>query len=395
MYRSFSVARLPRIEFGEGALERVAGLAKGFGERVLLVTGARSFMEGPHWPRLRAALEDQGLQWRHLAVAGEPSPELVDTAVSRFREADIQVVIGVGGGSALDAAKAVAGLLRTGHSVMDYLEGVGPELPYEGPSVPFLAVPTTAGTGSEATKNAVLSRRGPDGFKKSFRHEQLVAQYAVVDPQLLTTCPRPVLAANGMDALTQLLESYVSTRASPFTDALNLAALADVREALLPLYHGGARSPTARSRMAWAALISGVTLAQTGLGAVHGIAAPLGAFFPIPHGVACGALVAAATAVNVEALQTRAPQSPALTRYARASEVLHERHFRSRDEALQRLIARLESWTRALELPRLADLGVRSTDLDHIVAHSRGNSMRTNPVELTDAEIRAILERSL
>ncbi len=391
----FSIARLPCIEFGSGRLDQVPKLAAGFGRRALLVTGARSFMNGPHGPRLRAALEAQGIAWEHLAVDGEPTPELVDEAAARFAGHDIQVVIGIGGGSALDTAKAVAGLLRVGRSVMDYLEGVGPELPYEGPAVPFIAVPTTAGTGSEATKNAVLGRRGPEGFKKSFRHERLVARYAVVDPDLLETCPPPVIAANGMDALTQLLESYVSTRANPFTDALNLAALRDLREGLLPFHESAGAAAAARARMAWAALASGITLAQTGLGAVHGLAAPLGAFFPIAHGVACGALVAAATAVNIEVLRRRAPRSPALDRYAQAAEALHGRHFSSRDKALDGLVALLQEWTRRLELPRLSALGVGTRDLNRIVAHSRGNSMRTNPVELADAEVRAILERAL
>ena len=222
------------------------------------------------------ALKGRGLSWEDMVVEQEPSPGLVDQAVRVYRHAGIEIVLGIGGGSVLDAAKAIAGLLPHGNSVMDHLEGVGPELPYQGPSLPFIAVPTTAGTGSEATKNAVLSMHGPDGFKKSFRHDLLVARYAVVDPALLATCPPDLIAANGMDALTQLLESYVSTRANPFVDALALSGLGYVRDGLLDWYEGGEKAAEGRAGMAYAALLSGITLAQVGLGSVHGLAAPLG-----------------------------------------------------------------------------------------------------------------------
>ena len=201
----FSLSRLPRIEFGPSALHKLPAIARGYGTRVLLVTGACSLMGSPSWPALIDGLKAHGIGWLHLYIPGEPSPQMVDEAARALRNELIDVVIGIGGGSSLDAAKAIAGLLKPGNSVMDHLEGVGPELPYAGPATPFIAVPTTAGTGSEATKNAVLSVQGPDGFKKSFRDEKLVAEVALVDPDLLASCPPPVIAANGMDALTQLL----------------------------------------------------------------------------------------------------------------------------------------------------------------------------------------------
>ena len=233
---SFAIARLPRIEFGVGTLQRVPTIAAGFGSRLLLVTGARSFIQSRHWHPLIKQLQQQGLQWQHCSITEEPSPDLIDELVTHYANQSIDVVIGIGGGSALDAAKAIAGLLRVQQSVMDFLEGVGPELPYHGPAVPFIAVPTTAGTGSEATKNAVLSVQGEHGFKKSFRDDKLVAEYAIVDPDLLFDCPSSVIAANGMDALTQLLESYVSTRSNALTDALAISGLQAVRDALIPLY---------------------------------------------------------------------------------------------------------------------------------------------------------------
>jgi len=285
----FSISRLPRIEFGSGTLAKLPMIAGEYGTHALLVTGAGSLRASPFWPTVTAGLRAQGISWLHLAIPGEPSPQMVDEAVRALRTESIDVVIGIGGGSALDAAKAIAGLLKTGNSVMDHLEGVGPELPYVGPATPFIAVPTTAGTGSEATKNAVLSVQGPDGFKKSFRDEKLVAEYALIDPDLLATCPPTVIAANGMDAFTQLLESYVSSRAAPLTDSLAWGGMKAARDGLLAS-HADAGDAAARERMAYAALVSGITLAQVGLGSVHGLAAPLGALFPIPHGVACGTL---------------------------------------------------------------------------------------------------------
>lgn len=386
----FSLSRLPRIEFGSGSLARLPEIVARFGQHVLLVTGADSLQRSPNWTALTTGLRQRSLTWRHLTIPGEPSPAIVDEAVRTFREANIDVVVGIGGGSALDAAKAIAGLLKPGNSVMDHLEGVGPELPYRGPSTPFIAVPTTAGTGSEATKNAVLSVQGEGGFKKSFRDEQLVAAYALVDPDLLATCPPGVIAANGMDAFTQLLESYVSSRAAPLTDSLAWGGMKAARDGLLALYTD-AGDAAAREKMAYAAMVSGITLAQVGLGSVHGLAAPLGAFFPIPHGVACGTLVATATRINIGALRARAPDHPALDKYAQVGRLLARRGDLARDDAHAVLVDTLLDWTHTLPLPTLDHYGVQPADIPRLVANSRGSSMKTNPILLDDSEITAIV----
>ena len=392
---AFSISTLPRILFGDGVRSRLPELVQEFGRRVLLVTGASSFTASPSWPALLAGLQERGLSHAHVTVSGEPSPQLADALAQQFRSEGIDVVIGIGGGSVLDAAKAVAGLLRVGNSVMDYLEGVGPELPYQGPSVPFVAVPTTAGTGSEATRNAVLSVQGKDGFKKSFRHESLVARYAVVDPELLATCPRPLIAADGMDALTQLLESYVSLKANPFTDALALSGMGAVRDSLLQWHAGEGDVAAHRRHMAYASLLSGITLAQVGLGSVHGLASPLGAFFPIPHGVACGTLVGACTDANIRALRERLPQGPALLKYAELGRLLANDAALDDDRARARLSEMLAEWTQGLALPPLSDYGMRATDIPRVVANCRGSSMKTNPLVLTDDEVVRILRERL
>ena len=395
MNQAFEVGRLPRIVFGAGSRARLPGLAAGFGGRALLVTGRHSLRASVHGRALYESFGRQGLEVHALAVEGEPSPELVDRAVREHRPRGIEVVVGIGGGSALDAAKAVAGLLPGGRSVMDHLEAVGRGVPFEGPTVPFIGAPTTAGTGSEATRNAVLSRPGRAGFKRSFRHESLVARWAVVDPDLLETCPPALVAADGFDALTQLLESYLSRRASPFTDALAEHGLAAARDGLLPWYEGTGDPRAARAALAYAALLSGLTLAHAGLGVVHGLSAPLGAWFSLPHGVACGTLVAPATAANVAALRARAPEAPALARCGRAWAILARAAGSPPHDAPERLVSLLEEWAERLAMPRLSRYGVCEADLPQVVAAGRAGSTKTNPIELADGEMAAILRARL
>jgi len=395
-FSAFSISRLPRISYGSGRIADVAKLAASYGRTVLLVTGKQSFCGTPRWQALTQSLEAQGLHWLHFTVSGEPSPQLVDAAIAQFRPQAVDVVVAIGGGSVLDAAKAIAGLLPHGNSVMDHLEGVGANLAYRGPSTPFIAVPTTAGTGSEATKNAVLSVQGVDGFKKSFRDECLVPEYAIIDPDLLASCSPELVAADGMDAFTQLLESYVSIKANPFVDALAWSGMSAVKQGFFVAWEGKEPAATeGRGAMAYAALLSGITLAQVGLGSVHGLASPLGAYFPIPHGVVCGTLVAAATSVNILALREREPNNPALAKYAQVGRLLLGQDDMDDLTASSALVDLLADWSERLQLPRLSGYGIGKADIPHIVANSRGSSMLTNPIVLTDAEIEMILLQRL
>jgi alcohol dehydrogenase len=399
----FTIARLPRILFGPGRMSELGGLMTAYGKQVLIVTGARSFRETAYWTQLCEELQSAQIIWQAVIISGEPSPQTVDEIVAAHRGEPVDVVVGIGGGSVLDAAKAIAGLLLHNNSVMDHLEGVGANLPYMGPSVPFIAVPTTAGTGSEATKNAVLSEQGPNGFKKSFRHDTLVAQVALVDPDLLSTCPSALVAADGMDAFTQLLESYVSLRANPLNDALALSGLEAFRDGFWTVWENagfsdGSSPPaakTGRSCLAYASLVSGINLAQTGLGSVHGLASPLGAFFPAPHGAVCGTLVAEATDINLTALRERAPDSPALAKYARVGELLSGHAATTLHQAQDGLVSRLREWTERLNLPRLREFGMTESDVPKVVANSRGSSMTTNPLALTDEEVAELVRRRL
>jgi alcohol dehydrogenase class IV len=390
-FAPFTLGRLPRVQFGHGTLQQLPQEIARLGRRLLIISGG-SFLAGPHWPPLRTALDESGISFWQESLANEPSPIWVDSVVARFRPRAIDVVVGIGGGSVMDGAKAVAALLPAGE-VLDYLEDVGRGQTLNHRALPWIAVPTTAGTGSEATRNAVLSVQGTNGYKKSLRHESMVAELAIIDPALLRTLPASLVAAQGMDAFTQLLESFVSLRANPWSDALAWSGLTAVAANFEIAWHGG-ESPdadAARAAMAYAALISGMTLAHVGLGAVHGLAQPLGSLFPIPHGVACGTTLAEATRVNLAALDSRMPQSPSLAKYRRVGELLRSMLTNRGLSDEEVLIQGLERWTELMALPRLGEYGVTREDIPRIVAQSRGNSMKSNPVMLTDDEIGAIV----
>ncbi len=393
---SFGLGRLPRITFGAGVLSQVPEIVAGHGSRALLVTGARSFAGSPRQAQLEAGLAKAGVALVGTAtVSGEPGLADVEGPVAAYRGTGVEVVLGIGGGAAIDTAKAVAGLLPVQTGLLDHLEGVGRGVAYPGRALPVVAVPTTAGTGAEATRNAVITERGPNGYKRSFRHESMVPADAVVDPDLLTGAPRSLIAANGLDALTQLLESLTSQRATPFTDALAQEGLAACREGLLAWHADpdGPDAPAARSRMAYAALLSGVCLANAGLGAVHGLASPLGAQLPIPHGMACGAVLWQTTRTNITALTERDPGSPALAKYAQAGRILAGLPSTIRDGAARvQLVDTLHDMVQALGVPGLSGFGLTTEQVPLVVADSPGSSMRTNPVPLTDGELSAILE---
>ncbi len=394
--KSFSLSSLPQIEFGEGAINKLPELIKRNSDHLLIVTGGNSFIATDSWINLQQELADANIRFEHVTVTNEPSPELVDEIVSNNFEKGIGVVVGIGGGSVLDCAKAVAGLLPYGNSVLDHLEDVGKGIAYLGPALPLIAVPTTAGTGSEATKNAVLSHHGKQGYKKSFRHNTLVPQYAVVDPQLLQTAPPHLIATQGMDAFTQLLESFVSLRANNLTDALAWSGLEAVIGGFSAAWHGGESQDArdGRAAMAYGAMISGITLAQTGLGSVHGLAQPLGSLFPVPHGVACGATVTAATQMNLQVMIERDPQNEALNKYDAISELIKD-YFPEFSDGRRNVVKLLKHWCYQFSIPTLSRYGIKEEDIPIIVGASRNNSMKTNPVLLSDDEIATVVRESL
>jgi alcohol dehydrogenase class IV len=386
---NFEFATAARIVFGRGQFDRLGELCRPWGSSVLVVRDGAPLDESGTMARLERALE--GFRVTSFTVLGEPDLETVDLGLTAARAAQTEIVVGVGGGSVLDTAKAVAGLLTHPGTALDYLEVVGKGQPLERRARPLVAVPTTAGTGTEVTKNAVIAVRA-ENAKASMRSEFLLPRIALVDPSLTDQLPPPITASTGLDALTQLLESFVSVRAQPMTDALALHGLERVGRALRRAFTHGS-DQTARDDMALAALIGGLCLANAGLGAVHGFAAPLGASFPVPHGVACAALLPHVTRSNIAALSARDPDSEALARYARAFAALLGKPGLAPLEDGEKW---LDTLVADLGIPPLASYGVSLRSIPDLVSRARrASSMRGNPVVLTDQELAACLESAL
>jgi alcohol dehydrogenase class IV len=313
---SFEFTAPARILFGEGAVREVAPAAAAMGRRALLVTGAHRERAAT----LLAALEKAGVGCVPFEVAGEPSIDLVREGSRFARGEHCELVIAMGGGSALDAGKALAALITNTGDPLEYLEVVGRGQPLRHTPAPMIAIPTTAGTGSEVTRNAVLA--SPEyRVKASLRSASMVPRLAVVDPELTWELPPAITASTGLDALTQLIEPYVSTRANPMTDLYCVEGLRRAAAALPRVYAEG-KDRRARQEMAWASLLGGLSLANAGLGAVHGFAAPVGGMFPAPHGAVCAAILPHAMTTNVSALRQRAPDSDALLRYDEVARLL-------------------------------------------------------------------------
>jgi alcohol dehydrogenase class IV len=383
---AFEFATATRIIFGDGAIRQVAPAAKQWGRRVLVVTGRST----ERAERLRKDLEAGGVQSFDFAVEGEPTVDLIARGLDQARAEDCDVVIALGGGSVIDAGKAIAGLLTNPGEVLDYLEVVGKGNALQNPAVPFIAVPTTAGTGSEVTRNAVLGVPARH-VKVSLRSPFLLPRLAVVDPELTFDLPPAVTACTGLDALTQLIEAYVSIRANPMTDGFCVQGIPLVARSLRRAFRQG-QDREARRDMLLAALFSGLALANAGLGVVHGFAAPLGGRFPAPHGAICAAILPYGMEINARALRARAPKSVALTRYEEVGRMLAG----CGDATAEDGIAWTQEICHELEIPALSAYGIREQDVPTLIAEAaKASSMKGNPLVLTPEELKEILARSI
>ncbi len=379
-----------RIVFGRQAVNRIGELSAAFGRRALVVTNAGQPGDGGAVDRLATLLTAAGVSGTCCQQRGEPTAGDVEQSLQIAKSANCDLVIGLGGGSAIDAAKAVAGLMTNPGSPLDYMEVVGKGRPLTQPAAPWIAVPTTAGTGAEATRNAVIGCPEKK-FKASLRSEHLLARVALIDPELAVGAPPEVTAASGLDALCQLIESYTSNRAGPLTDALALQGVSLAATAL-PRVCADGSDLDARESMALAALLSGITLANAGLGAVHGFAAPLGANFPIPHGAVCAALLPHVVEANIAALAAESGQHPYLERYAELGRRLNGNPTLSRAEALEACRRFLFDLVYQLLIPPLRDFGLQPAHVPDLVALARkASSMRYNPVVLPDETLTQIL----
>jgi alcohol dehydrogenase class IV len=390
MVKHFQFARIPRILFGNGMVEKLPGIIKGYGKNIIIVTGKESFVSSVYSEKLLADIESFGISVHLIPISGEPSPDDIDKASKRFQNKDVDLVIGIGGGSAIDAGKAISAMIGKPESVTEFLEGVG-NREHPGTKIPYIAVPTTSGTGSEATKNAVISKIGADGFKRSLRHENLVPDIALVDPDLTLNCSPDITAASGMDCLTQLTEAYLSIRAIPYTDALAPEGLKAVKDSLEKSYSDGS-DREARAGMSFAALTSGICLANAGLGTVHGFASSLGGMFEIPHGVVCGSLMAKTNEINVRQLRKSGDNPAALMKYAHLGELFLDERGRDADYYIEGFISYLHSLTEKFRLPGLKDYGITEDSLTQICLITEN---KNNPVKLTPEDLTEILESRL
>jgi alcohol dehydrogenase class IV len=390
MVRPFQFSRLPLIYFGTGKIKLLPGFIKRYGTTIILVTDQGSFDGSSFSARLFKLFREQNIRHHHVIIPGEPSPEMIDDAVASFANAEIDAVVSVGGGSVLDAGKAISAMIYKTDSVKEYLEGVGSK-EHPGSKLPFIALPTTSGTGSEATKNAVISQIGKEGFKKSLRHENFVPDIAIVDPELTVSCPGSITAASGMDCFTQLTESYLSDKASEYTDALAWEGLKEIKSSLKQSFIKG-DDLQARSGMSFAALTSGICLTNAGLGAVHGFASSVGGMFNIPHGVVCGTLMASTNAVMVKTLRKERSNTEALVKYSCLGRLFLEEENMPHDYYIDGFIDYLMKLTDELELPRLGKYGIKENDLEAIC---RITELKNNPVKLSTEDLAEILRSRL
>lgn len=383
---SFEFATSDRIVFGSQTSQKVPGIAQGLGRRALVIVGeavdrAQGLLDG---------LSERNIEIAVYSVSGEPTIDSAAEGVAIARDANCDLVVSVGGGSIIDTGKAVAALVSNGGEPLDYLEVVGLGKSLTQPSLPMIAVPTTAGTGAEVTRNSVL--KVPDeNVKVSLRSAYMLPTVAVVDPLLTLSMPPHVTASTGLDALTQCLEPYVSSQSNPLTDAIAIDGLKRAARSLRSAYNDGG-DVEARTDMALASLFGGLALANAKLGAVHGFAGVLGGMYPAPHGIICARLLPYVVQTNVYALASRDPESPVLARYADVARIVTGDPSATVSDGV--------AWTQnlcdALAVPGLAEFGLAESDFDEIVAKAQGaSSMRGNPLPLTDSELKTILERAM
>ncbi|MDI6784918.1 MAG: iron-containing alcohol dehydrogenase [bacterium] len=384
MFEFYSAGRLI---FGSGTFSQIGTIAKDQGKNALIVLGGNSLRQIGVVDRLTKSLDQNFLHYTfYEGLTFEPTVATIDTGVKVAIENGCEIVIAIGGGSVLDTGKAIVGIVTNGGSVFDYLEGVGNGKEFTKPALPCIAIPTTAGTGSEVTKNSVISSAGQaDKFKVSIRSPLLIPKVALVDPELTLSLPPEPTAYSGLDALTQLIEPYVSQKSNPITDALAIYGIKLIGESLSEVYHNGANL-VAREKMALAALFSGFALANAGLGAVHALARPLGAYYGIPHGLTCAILLPYIMERNLEDnLEKYAEIGRALTR---------KRHYYKADVAAFHGLMFVSKLCDELNIPKnFKQFNINPTNIPLIIQGAQGASLRDNPRGFSDAELVALLEK--
>jgi alcohol dehydrogenase class IV len=388
---NFEFVTANRIVFGPGTVRQVGPLAAGFGHRIFLVAGTSGLSLEPVLELLAA----EGLAVVLYSVVGEPTVEVAQDGADILKRSGCDVVIGLGGGSALDTAKAVAALAANPGEITQYLEVVGRGLPLSQPSYPVIAIPTTAGTGAEVTRNAVLAAIDPETpdrkVKVSLRSVTMLPKLALIDPELTVSLPPDITATTGLDALTQLIEPFVSVKRNPLTDGFCREGIRLVAKSLRKAYHAGVNLE-AREGMSIAALFGGIALANGKLGAVHGFAAPIGGMFPASHGVICACLLPRVMEANIEATLVSPDNRIIYDRFAEIAQLLTGDSAASPHDGVSWVFSVCQEF----KIPNLAYYGIKKGDLPTIARKAAlASSMQGNPVKLTEEELVTILEKSL
>lgn len=375
-----------RIVFGQGVLKEVGGIAASFGKHGMVIAGQGAADPTP----LIAILTENHIGYELYIVNGEPSIAAIELGVKQAVESGCELIIGLGGGSVLDTAKAVSGMATNPGELLDYLDVIGRGKSLSRPGLPVIAIPTTSGTGAEVTRNAVITAQ-VEQMKVSLRSPYILPKIALVDPELTISVPPAVTASTGMDALVQLIEPFVTPRANPITDAFCRDGMKRAARSLLRAYqHGDDRQ--AREDMSLASLLGGLSLANAGLGAVHGFASPIGGLFNAPHGAVCARLLAPVMRVNFRALKERQPGSPALSRYREVAQLVTG----DSEATIEDGIAWTERLCQDLSIPGLSSFGVTRGDIPSLVTKAiSASSMQANPIKLSESELSEILEQSL
>lgn len=385
MVKAFQFSRLPKIYFRNGILSELPSMVSQYGKSAVLVTGKKSFTSSDNAKKLFYDLNSNGIAYTVISIPGEPTPDMIDTAVSELRDEDFKVIISIGGGSVIDAGKAISAMMHIPDSVSQYLEVVGNK-EHPGTKLPFIAIPTTSGTGSEATKNAVISRIGENGFKRSLRHDNFIPDIALIDPELTIDCPKEITAASGMDCFTQLTEAYLSVKSNQYTDALALEGLKAIKSSLLTAYLNG-NDIDARSGMSFAALTSGICLANAGLGVVHGFASSIGGRYEIPHGLICGTLMAKSNEINIRELRKRDSGSLALKKYAVLGRLFIDSGGNTEDFYIDGFIQYLKRISDEMNLISLKSFAADRKDIELICSTT---DLKNNPVALSTESLAEI-----
>lgn len=383
---SFEFATANRIVFGAGKLNELGKLLEGGAKRLLFVRDGSS----DAIPRVREILSASGISFTELHVHGEPTTDVVREGVQRAQGCDM--IISLGGGSVVDTGKAIAALVTNPGDIFDYLEVIGKGQPLVHAPLPYIAIPTTAGTGAEVTRNAVIEST-EQSVKVSLRSPLMLPRLALVDPELTYHLPPEVTASSGLDALTQLIEPFVSVKANPMTDAICRAGIAHAARSLRRAYENAA-DKEAREGMSLASLFGGMALANAGLGAAHGFAGPLGGTLHAAHGVLCARFLPLVMEANIKAMERRQPDHPALGRYIEIARILTGDKNATADDGVR--------WTselvNALKIPRLSAYGMKPEDFalrEAVQKTQKASSFKGNPIVLDAKELTEILEKAL